>query len=70
MLHIPSLFWIHRHHHQSAVINPWTSLAFSFPERLILLMGLAIIPALVSPWIPLPLECFIAYFFANYALNV
>ena len=70
LFHIPTLFWIHRHHHQSAVVNPWTSLAFSIPERLLLLLGLSVVPALISFWYSIPLPAFALYFLVNYALNV
>jgi Delta7-sterol 5-desaturase len=70
LLHHPKLFWIHRHHHQALLINPWTSLSFSVLERLLLLAGVVALPALLSLLIPYPIEAYTAYFFFNYALNV
>ncbi|MGZ3691230.1 MAG: sterol desaturase family protein [Pseudobdellovibrio sp.] len=70
LLHKPKLFWIHRHHHQANLINPWSSLSFSALERLILLFGATFIPAVVSFWFPLSFEVYAGYFFMNYVLNV
>lgn len=70
LLHKPALFFIHRHHHQSMTLNPWTSLSFSISERLILLFGISLLPALLSSWLALPKEVYISYFFMNYILNV
>ena len=61
IFHHPKFFWIHRHHHQSALLNPWTSLSFSLLERLILLLGVVMVPALVSGWIPFPAEPFVTF---------
>jgi len=70
LFHWPRFFWIHRHHHQASPLNPWTSLSFSLVERLVLLAGVSVIPALVSWWMPFPLEAYAAYFLFNYVLNV
>ncbi len=70
LFHLPQFFWIHRHHHQSGLINPWTSLSFSIVERLILLFGVTLIPAVISFWFPFSYEVLISYFFLNYLLNV
>jgi lathosterol oxidase len=70
LLHAPKFFWIHRHHHQATRINAWTSLSFSVTERLILLVGLALGPALFSSLLPFPVEGYGLYFTANYLLNV
>lgn len=70
IIHLPKLFWIHRHHHVAKATNPWTSLSFSLAERLILLFGAVAIPAAFSHWIPFSLEGFYLYFLLNYALNV
>lgn len=70
ILHHPKLFWIHRTHHQGAPLSPLTSLSFSLIERLILLSGSLILPSLISFWIAIPAEAFMAYFFTNYFLNV
>lgn len=70
LLHHPKLFWIHRHHHQSMVMNPWTSLSFSYLERFILLAGVVVVPALISRVRPFPIEAYAAYFFFNYVFNV
>ena len=69
-LHHPKLFWIHRYHHQANLVNPWTSVSFSVTERLILLAGTNLLPAIISYWIPLPVEGFAGYFAFNYLLNV
>ncbi len=70
VLHHPKLFWIHRAHHQGAPLSPLTSLSFSLIERLILLSGAVVLPAVLSIWVPLPAEAFVSYFFLNYFLNV
>ena len=70
LLHHPKLFWIHRHHHQAMVMNPWTSLSFSFLERGILLFGVTLLPAIFSQWIAFPLQAYTAYFLINYIMNV
>lgn len=70
ILHHPKLFWIHRAHHQGAPLSPLTSLSFSVVERLILLSGAVVVPALLSLWTPLSAEAFMGYFFTNYFLNV
>jgi Delta7-sterol 5-desaturase len=70
LLHKPSLFWIHRHHHEGNLTNPWTSLSFSFAERAVLHLGAVAVPALVSQFWPLSLPAYSFYFFVNYILNV
>ncbi|MBY0451616.1 MAG: sterol desaturase family protein, partial [Bdellovibrionaceae bacterium] len=70
LLHHPKLFRIHRAHHQGAPLSPLTSLSFSLIERLILLFGAVVLPALLSLWVPLSAEAYMAYFFTNYSLNV
>jgi sterol desaturase/sphingolipid hydroxylase (fatty acid hydroxylase superfamily) len=70
LIHHPKLFWIHRHHHANRPVSPWTSLAFSIPERLILLLGTVLIPGIVSQWLPISQEGFAFYFLVNYILNV
>ena len=75
LFHHPKLFWIHRLHHVGAgggapSLSPWTSLSFSVLERLVLLMGALLLPALISRFVPLPAEAVVGYFFLNYVLNV
>lgn len=70
LLHHPKLFWIHRAHHQGAPLSTLTSLSFSLAERFILLSGALVVPALVSLFVPISAEAFMAYFFMNYFLNV
>lgn len=69
-LHHPKLFWIHKHHHSSVATNPWTSLSFSVIERLILLVGAAGVPAVISQFVPIPEIGYSLYFLTNYILNV
>ena len=70
LIHHPRLFWIHRHHHQATIVNPWTSLSFSVVERLVLLFGVIGITAVVSFWFPFTIEAYAIYFAVNYILNV
>lgn len=69
-LHHPKLYWIHKHHHNSVATNPWTSLSFSVLERLILLIGAAGVPAVISQFVPIPEIGYSLYFLTNYILNV
>lgn len=70
LLHHPKLFWLHRQHHQEMPLNPWTSLSFSFGERVIVLFGAVLIPAVMTNFFPIPAVAILAYFFTNYVLNV
>lgn len=69
-LHHPSLYWIHRHHHQGRGTSPWTSLSFSLSERLLLLLGAMAPIAWISKTIAVPMEGISLYFLLNYILNV
>lgn len=70
LLHHPKLYWIHRHHHINRPTTPWTSLAFSISERVVLLGGILFLPAVVSQWIPFSQGGYSLYFLLNYILNV
>jgi sterol desaturase/sphingolipid hydroxylase (fatty acid hydroxylase superfamily) len=72
LLHHPRFFWIHRHHHEGNVTNPWTSLSFSIMERLVLLLGAVGVPAILSQIFPgvISMQGFSLYFLVNYILNV
>jgi lathosterol oxidase len=70
LMHTRALFWIHAEHHSRKATNPFTSLAFSSTERMILLLGSLGIPALFSQWQPLPLQGLGLYFLFNYVMNV
>lgn len=69
-LHHPKLYWIHRFHHEGRGTNPWTSLAFSYGERAILLAGAFAPLVLLSLWTPVSLAAFTLYYLVNYILNV
>lgn len=69
-LHHPMLFWIHRYHHEGRGTNPWTSLAFSFSERIVLYVGVYTPAILLARVHPVPVDGFGLYFLVNYVLNV
>ncbi len=69
-MHQPRWFWIHRHHHESRATNPWSSLAFSFTERSVLMISALIIPGIFSQWIAIPTAGISGYFLFNYIFNV
>lgn len=69
-MHKPRWYWIHRHHHQNRVTNPWSSLAFSYVERCFLLVAALVIPGLVSQWVAIPTAGISGYFLFNYIFNV
>lgn len=69
-LHHPKLYGIHRFHHEGRGTNPWTSLAFSYSERAVLLFGSFVPAAIVSHFLPVSLDGFALYFLVNYILNV
>jgi len=69
-LHHPKLYPIHRFHHEGRGTNPWTSLAFSYSERAVLLFGSFLPAAVASHFLPLSLDGFALYFLVNYVLNV
>lgn len=70
LLHHPKLFWLHRQHHQQMPLNPWTSLSFSVGERVIVLFGAVVVPALITQFVAVPAVAILGYFFLNYVLNV
>jgi lathosterol oxidase len=69
-LHRPGLYHIHRFHHEGRGTNPWTSLAFSYSERAVLLFGSFVPAAVISHFLPVSLDGFALYFLLNYLLNV
>ncbi len=69
-LHHPRLYFIHKFHHDGRGTNPWTSLAFSYSERAVLLFGSFIPAAVASHFVPVTLDGFALYFLVNYVLNV
>lgn len=70
LFHLPKFFWIHRLHHERRATNGMTSLAFSIPERLILIFGAVVLPGFVSQVYPLSGPAIGFYFLYNYVMNV
>lgn len=69
LLHSKSLYFIHAQHHVAKVTTPLTAISFSVLERLILVVGVAALPAALSFFIPISFRIYIVYFSVNYALN-
>lgn len=70
IMHLPKFYPIHKCHHYRRATNPWTSLTFSLPERLIINIGAILVPGLISQFLPLSLNGLALYFLTNYILNV
>jgi sterol desaturase/sphingolipid hydroxylase (fatty acid hydroxylase superfamily) len=69
LMHHPKLYWMHKHHHDSVVTTPLTSLSFSLIERAFLLAGVFAGIALVNLfWAPNLLGLVLAMM-TNYFFN-
>lgn len=70
LFHTKALYWMHADHHDRKATNPFTSLAFSVTERLVILMGSIGAGAILSHWIPISIDGMGLYFLFNYVMNV
>lgn len=68
-MHAPSLHFIHREHHRSRVPNAWTSISFSFFEKLIFSLGIIGGAAAVSAVLPVSVIGIAAYYILYFYTN-
>lgn len=71
-MHTKALYWIHKQHHVAKVVNPLTSMSFSYLERFFLLVGAYVIPVSVTRAFGFQMSLYgvLPYFFLNYLFNV
>lgn len=70
LLHLPQLYWIHRHHHRSRVTDPLTALSFSILDHGILLAGAVGFLVVLSQFYPITPGGVLLSAFINYLINV
>lgn len=70
LLHLPSLYWIHRHHHRSRVTDPLTALSFSLLDRAILVVGPLGLVIALSQFYPIAFGGVLLNGMINYTVNV
>ncbi len=69
LFHRPNFFWIHRHHHLSVTMTPWTVLSFSLIEMTYMQISAFSLVAIYSYFTHFPAETMIWYFIVNSVWN-
>ena len=70
LIHTKNFLFIHKTHHVSVITTPLSALNLSIFEKIINDIGMLIIPALFSHFIPLNFEGIIIYHLYNFYVNV
>lgn len=69
-MHTKHLLFIHKHHHESRVCSPMTSLSFSFLEKFIFSAGIFALTGIASRFVDINFYGIAAYYFVYLFSNV